>query len=535
MTEQEELEMLRLYAEAKAKNGDSPKGIFSRIMTGLGDVVYGGAQLLENTTEAVAPGLAETIQDLDESLYGITNGVIGSPEGVDMDDKVAVREQIYRDQTGIQEGEFDGARLTGQVLSGLAAPLVRGLPALAAEGALFNTAMPTEVDPSQGETYWGETAEDAIVGATGGLAAKGAQEVGSHIVNQYGRPALQRIRDAGVEPTVGQSIGGAAGTFEEAASSIPFMGALFSAPRGRALDEWQLSVLNQVVSPVGGKVTETGTQGVSQASKLIGEAYDEAMEAMPTMAITPNVSAALADATGQAIDLGMNEAAERQFKNIMNKVVYSRMPKEVTERVGPSQTRNFDEITAENLKKVESELTAKINAKNVDPQLKQALTIMRGAIREQAGLQSQSYRDLIEGADYAYAMFKRVTKAQNADVNDSFTPAQLHRAATRSASENVAARGDALMQAEASAAQDVLGNTLNNSGSAERLAAITLGTQGAGMINPMLYPVIPMLGAGGSRAGQRTANTLIESLLAPGLESYVPGSAYGMFANEMID
>lgn len=536
MTPEEELELLVALADIAEEDNNKPASIFSRIMTGMGDVVYGGAQLLENTTEAIAPGVAEAVQSADEALYGWTKGVFGSPEDVTMDEKVAAREQIYQDETGIQPGQFDGARLTGQILSGLAAPLARGLPALVAEGTLFNSAMPTVPDQSQGETYWGEKSGDAAVGAVGGVAGKGIQDLGGHIVNQYARPAIQKMREAGVEPTVGQSIGGAANTLEEAASSTPLVGPLFSAPRGRAQDEWQLSVLNKVVEPIGGKVTETGTSGVSQASKMINETYDAAFEAMPTMSVTPQVTRSIEQARGEAIDLGMNDGAQKQFNSIIDRVVYSRIPREVPERMGPSQVRNVDEVTAANVKKIESELTAKINAKGTDPQLKAALIKMRAAIREQAGEQSQEYRELIESADYSYAMFKRVTGAQNADVNASgFTPAQLARSTMRNSSENVAARGDGLMQDNAQAAQEVLGNKLNNSGTAERLSAMALGTGGGALVNPLAAVAAPLLWAGGSKSGQSFSNALIENLMAPAMQRYTPGSSYGLFANEVSE
>jgi hypothetical protein len=540
MTPQEELEYLQLIAKAgegeRSLEEAGTLNTFQRIMTGMGDVIYGGGQLLENATEAIAPGVADAVQSADEWLYKNTSGVFGSPEGVTMDDKVASRDQLYSVKTGIREGDFDGARLTGQILSGIAAPLARGLPALVAEGALFNSAMPTVPDQSQGETYWGEKAGDATVGAIGGVAGKGIQELGGHVINQYARPAIQRMREAGVEPTVGQSIGGAANTLEEAASSIPLVGPLFSGPRGRAQDEWQLSVLNRVVEPVGGEVTEVGTAGVSQASKVINDTYDAAFEAMPTMSITPNVTRAIEQARGEAIDLGMNEGAERQFNNILNRVVYSRIPREVPERVGPSQVRNVDEVTAENVKKIESELTSIINNKNTDRQLKGALTQMRAAIRQQAGDQSKEYRDLIDSADYSYAMFKRVTGAQNADVNaEGFTPAQLVRTTMRNSSENVAARGDGLMQADAQAAQTVLGNKLNNSGTSERLAAMALGTGGGALINPAAAVAAPLLAAGGSKPGQAFSNAMMEYLMAPAMQRYTPGSSYGLFANEVTE
>jgi hypothetical protein len=532
MTPQEELELLELTAPRSEP--ETPYGIFDRILTGMGDIVYGGAQFLENSAEELAPGLAEGIQSLDESLYDITNGVFGSAPGVTMDDRVKLREEEYQRSTGIMPGEFDGARLTGQIIPSLIAPYTRGLPGLVAEGAVYNTAMPTVVE--DGETYFGEKAEDATVGAIGGVAGKGIQEVGAHVVNQYARPAIQRMRQAGVQPTVGQSIGGSANTLEEAASSIPLVGPLFSGPRGRAQEEWQLSVLNGVVEPIGGRVTATGTEGITQATKLINDTYEAAFEAMPTMSITPKVSSALKEAEGRAIDMGMNSGAERQFNNIINRVVYSRLPKEVDELVGPSQVRTVNEVTSENVKKIDSELTTIINKDGTDQQLKAALREVRDAFRQQAGDQSKEYQDLIQNADYSYAMFKRAVNAQKADVNsEGFTPAQMVRATMKDASDNMAARGDGLMQADAQAAQTVLGNKLNNSGTSERLAAMALGTGGGALINPAAALAAPLLAAGGSRQGQNFSNRLIENLLAPALERYTPGSTYGLLYNEGTD
>ena len=49
----------------------------------------------------------------------------------------------------------------------------------------------------------------------------------------------------------------------------------------------------------------------------------------------------------------MNEGAQKQF-NTTEPRVYSHT-QEVPERVGPSQVRNIDEVTSENLKKIDSE------------------------------------------------------------------------------------------------------------------------------------------------------------------------------------
>ena len=544
MTPQEELELLMMMAEADSGKDDEPAGIFSRIMTGLGDVVYGGGQLLENTVEAVAPGVADAVQSADETLYEWTNGVFGSPEGVTMDDKVNAREEIYRQETGIEKGEFDGARLAGQAISGLASlPLrVASLPAMMAEGALFNAAMPNETDPEK--TYWEQEAGDAGVGLAGGALGKVVSDVGSTWVNQYARPGLQRLRDQGVEPTVGQSLGGAIGKVEEAGSSIPFVGSFFSAPRGRAMNEWQLAVLGDVTSTVDGTVTKTGIDGMAEAGQLIDDAYDAAKAAMPELDITPEFMQGFDKVLDEVSDLGLSESTEKTFIKILDDEVFSRIPKQVDEFTDPyarpSSVRTTNSVTSENLKQIESQLTKRINAKRIDPQLRQSLINVRAYIRDQAANQSEEYGQLIKGADTAYAKFKRVAQAANADVQDRFTPAQLTRAtkSSKNATENQAAKGRGLMQREAMEANEVLGDTLNDSGTSTR-AFVTgmLGTGGGLAINPVAALATPAFGLGATRAGQRMINRGIENYVAPGLQKggSTVGKSAGLLINDMFE
>lgn len=540
MKPEEELELLMLMAQAREDEEEEgkPMSMFERIMTGMGDIVYGGGQLLENATEAVAPGIAETIQGWDESLFKMTDGVLGSPEGVTMDEKVAVREADYRNRSGLEEDEFDGARLTGQVISGLASVPARlaSLPALMAEGAAYNAAMPKDLQ--EGETYWGEAGEDAAWGAVGGAGAKMLNNAGKYIRDRYADPDLAELRRMGVQPTVGQTIGGSVGKFEEAAGSVPFAGALFSAPRGRALEEWQLGLLNDIAKPLGATINEGGETGIGQLQKVIGQTYNAAEEVMPTLTITPNFGRDLDQVFGAAIDLGMNEGAERAFRKTFQETVASRVPK-VEEFIGPMNgARNVGEITAENLKKMESELTSKINAKGTDAQLREGLKMVRAFIREQAGQQSQTYRQLIESADKAYAQYKRIVKAQNAGAQNAvegYTPNQLQRAARKGTSENSSAAGNGMMQSEARGAQKYLSNTVNDSGTTARAAATALIGTGAGAtINPVAAAAAPAMWLGSTRGGQKVANGLIEYLMAPAMGN-MPGNTFGLFGNEAVE
>jgi len=533
MTPEQELELLMLTAAASKDEDEKPLTRFQKILegvaTGMGDIVYGGGQFLENTAEELAPGFAEAVQSGDEWLYEKTGGVLGSPKGVTMDDKVKAREHIYREKTGIEEGEFDGARLAGNVATALVGGATRLVPMIA-EGAAMGVAM-----PSTSDDYWGDKVDDATIGALGGAGGKMIMEGGQHIANQYAAPALKAMKERGIQPTVGQAMGGSIGQFEEAAGSIPFAGALFQAPRGRALEEWQASVLNEVLDPIGKSVDEIGVAGMAKAQDLIKQAYKEAEAMMPTMGIGPAFSKGLNEVFGQGIDLGMNEGTEKAFRKIMKDTVWSRIPK-VQEFMGPTQARNISEITSANLKKVESELTTKINAKGTDPQLREALVRVRAYIRQEAASQSPEYRAAIQAADKSYAKMKRVVKAENTSAaKEGFQPSQLVRATIQQSGDNTAAAGRGLMQGDAMAAQKILGDTLNDSGTTARAAATALLGTGAGAtINPLAMAALPALWMGGTRGGQKLANGLLEYLMAPATK-YTPAGMYGMVAKEKLE
>jgi hypothetical protein len=540
MTPQEELELLTMKAKARLRQEQeqSAGGIFDRLMTGMGDIVYGGGQFLENATESLAPEVAEAVQSADEWLHKNTGGFLGSPEGVTMDDKVSVREEQYLKRNGLEEGEFDGWRLAGNIgtTAASAARLPFTFPALIAEGFGASAAQPR----TDADNYWKDTAIDSAIGAAGGAGGKYLADVGGRWADQYARPALKKMKESGVVPTVGQSLGGAWNTLEEAASSVPFIGSLFKAPRGRAVEEWQSSVLNDVVSSLDGNITATGKEGLNEAYGIINKAYDDALDLAGDVDITPSLRSSVNAAIDDALDVGLNEGALSSFNRIINKVVRGRISKDgVDAGVSSSMSgRTMDSMTPDVFKTMDSELNTAIESAGNNIDLANALTRVRDAIRGGVAEQDEAFGSALGRADEAYAKFVRVRDAENvSSTTDGFSPSNLIRSAAKNDTKNKAATGNAYMQDTALAAQDVLGNTLADSGTATRSATTALLASGATPISPLAGSVVPALWAGSTRGAQRGANAIIESLLVPAMKGSgkLRGSATGLLLNELME
>ena len=124
------------------------------------------------------------------------------------------------------------------------------------------------------------------------------------------------------------------------------------------------------------------------------------------------------------------------------------------------------------------------------------------------------YAAELKQIDTAWANFKRVQKAgySVAAEDGLFNPAQLHnavKAADRSKDKARFSEGGALMQDLSGAAKSILGNKVNDSGTAGRLA-MGAGALGAGAINP----AIPMGLLGGAAMYSSPMQNLLRSAVS---------------------
>lgn len=488
------LEYAKSQWSAPTKDLQPAMSTAERIGMGLADQVHGGAQLL---TKMLPAGLVDAGNRLNNLIADRTGIFPRLPAG-GVDEQVRTREADYQAQRGGDTG-IDWARLTGNVaspvglgLGALAAPaaglsLLGRTGAAAAGGALGAAFRPATTK----EDFASEKAQQIGIGAAvGGALAPVAAGIGRLISPKASTNAeLALLKDSGVNPTVGQALGGRWNAVEEKLQSLPIMGDLISNARKRAQEQFNTAAINRATGKVGVQVDEVGHKGVAAAGDAIGKAYDDVLGGLKSVKFDQTFQSDLTQL--RRLTRGLTEPMRAKFNETLKDVVQGR-------------TSAAPGMTAEAFKRVESELgqnAARYGRSSVasEQELGGALRQLQELMREQVGRTSPEAAKALKEANAAYANLVRVEGAAKAAKNSDgvFTPAQLNAAiqqADNSVRKRAVSRGEALMQDLGTAGQNVLGNKVPNSGTFDR-AALGIGGLGAGFLNPAI-PAALIGGAG---------------------------------------
>lgn len=483
-----------------------------RLLQGMRDPIDGGAQLL---TKMLPDALVNAGNRANNWLADKTGLVSALPEG-GVDAQVRQREADYKAARGPDAG-FDGMRVLGNVLSPANVALAARAPQAASLVGRMGVGMGTgaasaALNPVAGDDFAGEKLTQMGVGAAfGGIAPAITGALGRVISPQAStNPQLQLLQREGVSPTIGQTLGGWANRVEEKAMSLPIMGDAISAARERARQQFNSAAINRTVAPIGQSVGETGQTGIQQAGNLISQSYDDAINQVKAVRFDGQFSQQASQLKAMAQSMAPDMA--KRFNTTFDDVLQARM------------SANGSMLGA-TFKQVDSKLgqeAAKFS-KSADPlqkELGDAYSQLQALLKDQAARTNPGFAEALKKSDTAWANLVRVEgagkAAQNAD--GVFTPAQLNmaiRQADQSTRGRSVARGTALMQDLGSAGQQVLGNKVPNSGTADRLM---LG--GAGLGAYFVNPAIPA----GLLGGAALYSSPLQSLLR-GMVSARPQSA----------
>lgn len=476
-------EVRRLRAAPPAGNLSAA----SRFGQGLRDNIDGGAQLL---TKMLPARVVEGGNKLNNWLADKTGLVGRLPEG-GVDQQVREQEAAYRQQRKAsgQEG-VDWARLAGNVLSPANLAVASKLPAAASlvgrvgMGALGGGVASALAPVTTGDDFALEKAKQIGIGAaTGGAVPAVAAGVGRIISpNASTNPALQLLKDEGVRPTVGQALGGRWNALEEKLQSLPITGDAISMARRKALEDFNEAAINRAVTPVGGKVSGVGQQAIAEAGDTLSDAYKSAIGQVKFIRFDSQFAQDYAQLKQMAQNL--TPPMRAKFNATVDNVLGGR-------------TSTTGTMLGETVKKVDSELgnaAARFGKSSVasEQELADALKQAQALLRQQVARSNPSAGDAMRAADAGWANLVRVEGAGKAAKNAEgvFTPAQLNmaiQAADGSVRKRAVARGAALMQDLGNAGQQVLGNKVPNSGTAERL----MYGGGAAIGGYLASPLIP--------------------------------------------
>jgi hypothetical protein len=434
-----------------------------------------------------------------EPIAGVA-GLVGSLGGVDNGVNVM---NTVRDAITVYEDDKDVQDNLAAIGDSTVGKIAKGYDDLATGGSDWvyeKTGSPALATAAR-------VAPDAAMEALGLGSAKKAAGVGKHL----NRPEVQRLREMGVTPTVGQTIGGAANAVEERLTGI--LPGVASA-RGRAIDDFQLGTLNKAMEPLGVKIDKIGVEGIEQAQKAVDDVYDSARAAMPEMEITDSLYSDVGDIVTEFSDVANASDSIKRVEAIVENAVMPMLDR--------------GKATGATVKQVDARLNKIIDSSDV-PEIKNALREVQHRIRREAANQSPEYAALVSKADAAYSGLAAIEKAAgSAGVDGVFTPAQLKRAAKDKASRREKARGGRGPMAEPSGdAVSVLGNKIPDSGTAARMGGYAVGAGGlaAGAYNPAIPAGMLAAYLGSTRPVQAGINSVLRNTVPTGMLATGAGMA----------
>jgi hypothetical protein len=469
---------------------------------GMFDPIAGGAQLLEKGLQKVAPGVLSAGNQFNNWLSDKTGLVARVPEG-GVDQMTREREQDYQRRRAAQgESGFDAYRTVGNVASPANLAIASRLPAAASmlgragisgvSGAGMSALNPV----TGGDDYWTSKRNQMAVGGGLGLAAPLVGAGLGRIIspNASKNAELAMLKSEGVEPTVGQALGGRWNALEEKAQSVPILGDAISLSRLRALTGFNKAAINRASGKVGEDVTEAGQEGVRQAGNAISKAYDTALGQISGVQLDNVFSGKLGQLRGMAD--GLTDSMKAKFNNAIDQTLMRKV------------SRNGS-ILPDDYKAIDSELgnlAARYGKSQVasEQELGDAVKQLQALLRDQMGRSNPKVADMLKQADEAWANLVRVEGAGRAGKNSAdqlFTPGMLNTAiqgADKSVRKRAVSRGEALMQDLGNAGQQVLGNKVPNSFTTDR-ALIAGGGLAGYMVNPAI-PATLLAGAAGYTA-----------------------------------
>jgi hypothetical protein len=213
-----------------------------KVTKGMRDPIDAGAQLLTN----ILPEPVVTAGNQLNNFIADKIGLLGRlPEG-GVNQQITEQEQAYQAQrqAGGEEG-FDGYRLLGNIASPANLAIASRLPVAPslAKSAIAGGAVNALTQPVVGvdkDTSFVDFADQkamqaaigAVAGPVGDKIARGVSRIISP--NASTNPALQTLRNEGVNPTIGQTLGGRFSQLEQKLASYPLVGDLIGKARGKA-------------------------------------------------------------------------------------------------------------------------------------------------------------------------------------------------------------------------------------------------------------------------------------------------------------
>jgi hypothetical protein len=455
----------------------------SGLLMGMKDPISGGAQLLPKGLEFItsAGGFAPNP----------VSKFFGS-EAEKVSQMVSAEEQAYQKQRAAQGGTgMDLGRITGNIVSpanivgGIrAAQGARALGAGAGMQAAAAGAVQGAMQPITEPTGFAEEKATQVgLGAIGGKVGEAVVGGLGKLMNPLASKAEQTMRDLGITPTPGQTLGGAFKKAEDFAQNLPLIGEQIRGAREKVLFDFNKGIINKTLEKVNDKLPENviGRDAVRYAADQVSSKYDEVLGKMKFDLDFKTTSGIL----GALNKANLPSAVQREeATNIVNSIALDKFSGKT--------------LTGSQYKSIESDLAKEVSKyKNsgsaADRNVGDALQGVLDTFKTELYQQNQRYTPQLRRIDSAYGELKLMERAaaNTGAENGVFTPKQYNLAVKQSdvtRQKSAFAKGTARGQELSESALKTLGEDTKSTLEG-RLAIGTLGGM-ATLSNP--YVGIPL-------------------------------------------
>jgi hypothetical protein len=426
----------------------------SGFMMGLKDPITAGAQMIPRALGAVASLGGTKPNALSDLLFR---------EAKRVDEMAKAEEQSYQAQRE-KEGEsgFDVARLGGNILNPASfVPAARVAQLARARGlstvgqAATAGAVGGAMQPVVGEGTFGEQKTEQVVlgGVTGPVGEKVVAGTG-RVLKPLVSKAEQTMRDLGITPTTGQTLGGQFKTLEEFAENLPLIGTSIQNAKQRVLFDFNKGVINKALQKVDDKLPAEviGRDAIAYASDEVSKKYDDVLSKMSfdlDFATTSNILGSLSKA--KSLDSGQRQ----KISETLNDIVFSKFAGQ--------------KIDGQTYKGIESDLRAKaseyINGGSAsEREIGKALSDVLGVVKKELYFQNPKQTSKLRRIDGAFSDLSviNVAAANSGAKSGVFTPQQFATAVRQqdpTRRKSSFAKGRAKGQDISDSALEVIGDT----------------------------------------------------------------------------
>jgi len=413
----------------------------SGFMMGLKDPITGGAQMLPRALAGVTSGFGAYQNPVSQFF---------TSEAQRVDELARAEEQAYQQQRQARgETGFDVPRLAGNVINpasiapaARAVQLARGAGYGATAQAVAGGAVSGAMEPVTGEGKFApQKAEQIGVSAVTAPLGEKVVAAAGRVLNPLVSKAEQTMRDLGITPTTGQTLGGQFGTFEDFAQNLPLIGESISNARQRVLFDFNKGIINKALDKVKDKLPAdvVGRDAIKYASNQVSDKYDE---------VLANILSSLSKNTSLSAD------QRQKVSEALNNIVFSKFSGQKLDG------KTFKGIESDLRKKASDYLTGGTAS---EKEIGEALSGVLGVMKKELYFQNPKQTPQLRRVDSAYSDLSVINIAAANSGADSgvFTPKQFSiavRQADKTRNKSAFAKGTAKSQQISDAGVQVLGN-----------------------------------------------------------------------------